>query len=206
MADIKGHIMGTMTTAISDTSINAFLQHFLTTPMQSPHGSESDASSGELEIPSGPIIHPPTAGFIFTPEDTNILNKYLDEFEQADTPMRNNILEKVMGEIYRLRPGNTGFDKKEAKQASIHRLYSYICILTEAYARKSKSGSIIITPLLIVGQPSSFGDGLQEIFSTMPSVWTSWNWPRKCLEVHLALRNSWVHSSLQPLACGMSCL
>jgi len=65
-------------------------------------------------------MHPPMTGFQFTPEDTSILNRYMDEFEQADTQMRNNILEKVMGEIYRLRPGNTRFDKKQAKQACTH--------------------------------------------------------------------------------------
>lgn len=41
----------------------------------------------------------------------------MGEFEQADTQMRNNILEKAMGELYRLRPSNSVFDKKQAKQA-----------------------------------------------------------------------------------------
>jgi hypothetical protein len=145
-------------------------------------------------------------GFQFTPEDTSILNRYMDEFEQADTQMRNNILEKVMGEIYRLRPGNTRFDKKQAKQACTHMWYIYTCMLTEAHGRKSKSGSIITTLLLIVGRPSSSGDGLQEMCSTMPSVKRSWSLPSKSPDVLQELRNSWGHSSLQPPACGMSYL
>jgi hypothetical protein len=87
--------------------------------MQSAHSSESDAASGESEHPSGPVMHVPTTGFQFTSEDKTILNRYMDEFERADKQMRNNILEKVMGELYRPRPGNSTFEKKEAKQACI---------------------------------------------------------------------------------------
>jgi hypothetical protein len=151
-------------------------------------------------------MHPPTTGFQFTPEDTNILNKYLDEFEQADTQMRNNILEKVMGELYRLRLGNSAFDKKEVKQACIWTIHIHICTLTETCARKSKSGSTITTLLLIVGRPSSFGDGLRGMSSSIAKGQTSWSWPRKCPEVLLEVRNSLVHSSLPPPVFGMSCL
>jgi hypothetical protein len=66
-----------------------------------------------------PIMHPPTTGFKITPQDANILEGYMDDFEQADTQTRSNILEKAMGEMYRLRPENSIFDKKEAKQVCI---------------------------------------------------------------------------------------
>ena len=82
--------------------------------MQSPHSS--DISSGESEIPPSPIVHCPTTGFKVTSKDADILNEYMDEFENADTQTRDNILEKAMGELYKLRPGNTAFNKKEAKQ------------------------------------------------------------------------------------------
>lgn len=43
----------------------------------------------------------------------------MDEFQEADTQMRNKILEKVMGEVYKRQPGNSQFNKKEAKQVFI---------------------------------------------------------------------------------------
>jgi hypothetical protein len=98
--------------------------------------NSSDSSSGEPEIPTGATLHPPTNGFKLTPEDANILNEYIDEFEQADTQMRNNILEKAMGELYRLRPGNSAFDKKEAKQVCILGVHMCIGILKDMYSRK----------------------------------------------------------------------
>jgi hypothetical protein len=119
--------MAAMITTIPCTSINTCPPPLPTIPMQSPHGS--DASSGESENHSGPIMHPPTTGFKITPQDTNILDGYIDEFEKADTQTRNNILEKVMGELYRLRPDNSVFDKKEAKQACIQSIHICICVL-----------------------------------------------------------------------------
>ena len=107
--------------------------------MQSAHisGSHgSNASSGEPEIPSGPTMHPPATAFKITAQDTNILDMYIDEFEQADTQMRSKILEKVMGALYRLRPGNSMFDKKEAKQACIVIMHMCIGFLTESYFQK----------------------------------------------------------------------
>jgi hypothetical protein len=82
--------------------------------------NNSNASSGEPEIPSGHIMGAPTTGFTITPQDANILKGYMSDFELADTPTRSNILEKAMGELYRLRPANPVFDKKEAKQAHIY--------------------------------------------------------------------------------------
>jgi hypothetical protein len=181
-----------MITSIQHTSIDTCLpvQRLPTTPMQTPHSSESDTSFSESEIPSGPIMHPPATGFQFTPEDKDVLNKYMDEFEQADTQMRNNIVEKVMGELYQFWPGNSGFDKKEAKQACILTLHMCSLALTVTDARKSKSGSTTATLLLIVGQPHSFRDGPQGMSSTMTNWQTSWSLPSKSPELLLALRNS----------------
>jgi hypothetical protein len=188
----KGRLMASMITTVprTSTSINTYLQALATTPMQSPHDSESDATSGESEHPSDPIMHLPTTSFQFTPEDKTVLKRYMDEFEQADKHMRNNILEKVMGELYKLRPGNSTFDKKEAKQARIQTIHICICALTETCARKSKSGSTITVLLLMVGRPGLFGDGQQGMSSTMTKGKTSWGSPRKCPEVPLELRNS----------------
>ncbi len=54
-------------------------------------------------------------GFAITPQDASILKEYIEDFQRADTETRKKILEKVMGELYGLRPPNSAFDKKEAK-------------------------------------------------------------------------------------------
>ncbi|KAI9430761.1 hypothetical protein H4582DRAFT_2063414 [Lactarius indigo] len=64
----------------------------------------SDSSATHSDQDSRPM--PPTKeGFC-----------YMDDFEQADTQMRKNILEKAMGELYRRQPANSVFDKKDARQ------------------------------------------------------------------------------------------
>src|SRR6266571_3848984 len=87
--------------------------------MQSAYSS--DRSSGEPEIPSGLATsglatHHAADPLILTPQDINILKEYVEEFEQADTQLRKKILERAMGDIYRLRPGNSAFNKEEATQ------------------------------------------------------------------------------------------
>ncbi|KAF8269100.1 hypothetical protein EI94DRAFT_1799598 [Lactarius quietus] len=54
--------------------------------------------------------------FKVTPEDANILNEYIVEFQEGNTGARNTLLERVMGELYNLRPSDTPFDKKDIKQ------------------------------------------------------------------------------------------
>jgi hypothetical protein len=89
--------------------------------MSSSH--DSNPSSDELQIPTGPSMNPPTNGFGITTQDATILKGYIDEFEKADTQVRNKILEKTMGERYRLRPGDSSFNKKEAKQVPIQSIH-----------------------------------------------------------------------------------
>jgi hypothetical protein len=116
--------------------------------MQSERISDSDSS--ESEAPPDPSAHPPKDGFKMTPHDINILRRYMEEFEQSDTQMRNKILEKAMGEIYRLRPGNSAFDKKDAKQVCLRTLQICVGLLIDMHSRKSESGSTITTLPLIV--------------------------------------------------------
>ncbi|KAN0140679.1 hypothetical protein V8E53_001506 [Lactarius tabidus] len=54
-------------------------------------------------------------GFTVTPQDTNILQHHLDEFQNGDPSLRTQLIDRVMGELYRLRPVNTPFDKKDAR-------------------------------------------------------------------------------------------
>ncbi len=198
--------MVAMIITIPHTYINTCPPPFPTTLMQSPLLSNHNDSPIESEDPSSPIMHPLATGFQITPEDTDILNKYLDGFERANTQTRNTILEKLMGELYRLRSGDSTFDKKEAKKACIWTVLVYICTLMETYARKSESGSTITTLLHIVGHLTSFGNGLQGMSSSMIKGWRSWSLQRKCPEVLLEVGNSWDHFRMHPPTFGMSCL
>jgi hypothetical protein len=47
---------------------------------------------------------PTNEGFSITQEDSDILKQYLDEFKHANTSDRTNLIDKVMGELYLLRP------------------------------------------------------------------------------------------------------
>ena len=74
----------------------------------------------------------------------------MEEFENADSQMRNKILETSMGELYKLRPANSTFDKKQAKKVCIQAMYIVICLLIYLCFRKLESGSTTTTPPLIV--------------------------------------------------------
>ncbi|KAN0127804.1 hypothetical protein V8E53_014360 [Lactarius tabidus] len=54
-------------------------------------------------------------GFTVTLQDTNILQHHLDEFQNGDPSLRTQLIDRVMGELYRLCPVNTPFDKKVAR-------------------------------------------------------------------------------------------
>jgi hypothetical protein len=92
--------------------------------------SSSDHSSGDSAaspIDNASIDH---VGFSITDQDTHILNEYLDDFQQADSGARADIIQKAMAEIYQLRPSNPSFDKKEASKVlcvylHINALHSY---------------------------------------------------------------------------------
>ena len=68
-------------------------------------------------------------GFTITPQDSGILQEYLEEFQAADTDVRTRIVEKVMAELYLLRPANTPFDKKEASKVCCISMNQCICTL-----------------------------------------------------------------------------
>ena len=80
--------------------------------------TNSNSVSGEREIPSGPVKRPPANmnTFQVTLEDAEILTGYLDEFDNSNTAAKRKILEKAMGDLYRLRPNDFIFDKREAKE------------------------------------------------------------------------------------------
>lgn len=118
------------------SSASHFITSVITILMQSAH--HSDAASGESEVPSHPATHPPTNGFKITLEDANIFRGYMNEFEAADTQMRRRILEKVIGEVYRLRPSNSTFDKKKAKKVFIQTIHMHIGLLTYTHISENQ--------------------------------------------------------------------
>lgn len=81
--------------------------------LASDSSSDSDGSS----IPPRDL---PSDDFKLTPQDIAILKEYLAEIKDADAQSKKRIIEKVMGEMYALRPKNSAFDKKEAKEVSKH--------------------------------------------------------------------------------------
>jgi hypothetical protein len=87
--------------------------------MQSDPSSDSDSVESVLsQSHDDQAVH---SGFAITPKDTDILQQYLEEFQEADSSLRTKIIEKAMGELYQLRPVSTPFDKKEAsKVCCIH--------------------------------------------------------------------------------------
>ena len=169
--------------------------------MQSAYSS--DRSSGELEIPSGLATsglatHHAADPLILTPQVINILKEYVEEFEQADTQLRKKILERAMGDIYRLRPGNSAFNKEEARMVFFRTMHVCIGLLIGIDCRKSESGSTTTILHLIARLSNSLGSGLQGMLFTMIRRGRSRSLPRNCPEVLLDLRHSWVHSRMQP--------
>jgi hypothetical protein len=149
-----------------------------------------NASSGESEVPSGPATRPPAKGFRITPQDASILMGNRQLFENADSQAKNKVLETCMGELYKLRPANTTFDKRQAKKVFLRIMNLCIGPLISINSRKSESGSTTIPLPLIVRLSNSLGSGLQGMPSTRTARLTSWHWHKKPPEVLLGLRNS----------------
>lgn len=131
----------------------------------------SDALTGDSAHSDAHIEDIVNIGFTITPQDTNILQHYLEEFQGGDTSARTALIDKIMGELYRLRPVNTPFDKKDARK--VWHSFSDVqgacggCGLIICY-RKSRSGSTITTVTLGVstsGLPASGLVGMPSINS-----------------------------------------
>ncbi|KAH8978646.1 hypothetical protein EDB86DRAFT_3151891 [Lactarius hatsudake] len=83
--------------------------------MQNDSFSSSDHSSDSAH-PESDREQPVKLGFSITPQDRDVLQEYLQEFQEADTDDRTRIVEKAMAKLYHLRPVNTPFDKKDASK------------------------------------------------------------------------------------------
>ena len=84
----------------------------------------SGHNSGESVVSQSHDEQTVHSGFAITPKDTEILQQYLEEFQEADSSLRTKIIEKAMAELYLLRPDNTPFDKKEARKVCCLHVHS----------------------------------------------------------------------------------
>jgi hypothetical protein len=103
----------------------------------------SDTLTGDSARSDADLGDAVNIGFTITPQDAQILEYYIEEFNGGDISSRTALYDKIMGELYRLRPVNTPFDKKDARV--VWHSYSMVqsaCVLILCY-RKYKSGSII---------------------------------------------------------------
>ncbi|KAH8985347.1 hypothetical protein EDB86DRAFT_2833150 [Lactarius hatsudake] len=83
--------------------------------MQNDSFSSSDHSSNSAH-PENDREQPVKSGFSITPQDRDVLQEYLQEFQEADTDDWTRIVEKAMAKLYHLHPVNTPFDKKDASK------------------------------------------------------------------------------------------
>jgi hypothetical protein len=158
----------------------AFLMHLV-------HNSET--SHNELEDNCSTSMDTHTGIFKVTPEDANILKEYIVEFQEADTETWNKILEKSMGELYKLHPRNSPFDKKDIKQACDSSIHIWSDSLIHMCIRDWGSGFIITIILHTIRVLGSFVNGPPEMSSTMPRRIISWNMLKIYLEVLQDLRH-----------------
>jgi hypothetical protein len=84
--------------------------------MQNEYSSDSPSQSGVSKTSPTYNAQTMNTGFAITPQDVDVLQQYLEEFQEADTTLWTRIIEKAMAELYQLRPASTHFDKKEASK------------------------------------------------------------------------------------------
>ena len=91
---------------------------FLSSTRSSITLMQSTPPSDTSPLESEESISPDTApeGFTITLMDVTILTGYISDFQKGDTETRKKILERVMGELYALRPQSSSFDKNLAKK------------------------------------------------------------------------------------------
>jgi hypothetical protein len=57
-------------------------------------------------------------GFTITREDAKILEKYVEEFEEADGDLQSELIRTIMAELRKLQSVDTPFDKLDANKVS----------------------------------------------------------------------------------------
>jgi len=144
--------------------------------------SHSDSLSGDSDLSVARLGKADDAGIDLTPQDKQILAYYLEEFQAADTVDRTILIDRIMGELYRLRPVDSPFDKKDAKLVCYSSsIVQSACSLILCY-RKLISGSIITTIAPGVNTSSLLANGLLETPSINSIEMRCWNLQRSGLD------------------------
>lgn len=125
-----------------------------------PNEYFSDSPSGASDV-SQSHNEETTVGFAITPQDSGILQEYLEEFQVVDTGVRTRMIERIVAELYLLWPANVSFDKMEASK--VCGIYSFIILFLIFCSRKYRNGSTTTTLALSVTTPSLLGSGLPEM-------------------------------------------
>ncbi|KAH9007560.1 hypothetical protein EDB84DRAFT_1447435 [Lactarius hengduanensis] len=141
--------------------------------------SSTDTPSDSEHSSDAPIDHP-LEGFKLTPQDVHVLKGYLEDFEPADTQTRNRILEKAMGDVYRLRPANSAFNKKDAKQKIRKWFYNHysaphhqIIKLTRKWSARNAFYQAKREDIMRLAKDISSGDpGSQDFFGALQDATT----------------------------------
>jgi hypothetical protein len=110
--------------------------------MQNEYFSDS-SNTGQSEVAPTHAEQAMNTGFAITPQDADVLQQHLEEFQGADTSLRSKIIEKAMTELYQLRPANTPFNKKEASKVS----HMYICLRTHTSLHDSENTEVVLQSL-----------------------------------------------------------
>ncbi|KAH9167727.1 hypothetical protein EDB89DRAFT_1909818 [Lactarius sanguifluus] len=83
-------------------------------PVHSSEDTSNSVNGGESEVSQSHRVQSADPGFSITPQDADILQEYLQEFQAANTSLRTRIIEKAMAQLYLLHPASAPFDKKVA--------------------------------------------------------------------------------------------
>ena len=78
------------------------------------HEHHLDLSTEHVEASQADQELSLNAAFLLMPADKALLQEYLGDFQDGDKDARAIIIQRVMGQLYQLRPPNTSFDKKDA--------------------------------------------------------------------------------------------
>jgi hypothetical protein len=91
--------------------------------------SSSHPLSETAQFPSDHDEQVANIRFAITPQDSEVLMEYLDEFQGSNTALRTKIIETAMGRLYMLRPVNALFDKVEAREVCLSSMYTIQLLL-----------------------------------------------------------------------------
>lgn len=87
---------------------------------QMPTQHLSELLAGTSEDSGAHDNQPTNVGFALTMNDIDILEQCLEEFGEADSKAQTKLVQRIMGELCRLRPANSPFDKAEASKVKLH--------------------------------------------------------------------------------------